>query len=151
MFEGSGIDLAVVTNNLTSSALQVDGIMNSEWRLSLDDDKLLVEDVLFTSKLPGTLHYYPPKAIKEKMDPEMATFLKDVIVKNMEIRASGELNGLMAFTVSITGHSPLDEEQNDQELSFDFQGSLRSFLKQKNHPIEIPSDILLAIQEYTKK
>ena len=151
LFEGSGIDLAVVTNNLTSSALQVDGIMNSEWRLSLDDDKLLVEDVLFTSKLPGTLHYYPPKAIKEKMDPEMATFLKDVIVKNMEIRASGELNGLMAFTVSITGHSPLDEEQNDQELSFDFQGSLRSFLKQKNHPIEIPSDILLAIQEYTKK
>ncbi len=151
LLEGSGINLSSITNNLKTSALQVDGVMNSEWRLSYADQKLNVDSVVFTSKLPGTLHFSPSEEIAKKMDPQMSAFLKDVIIKNMTVKGKGPLNGQMTFDVSIEGHSPLETAANDQNVSFDFKGNLKGFLKQDGGLLEIPSDILLALQEYTKK
>lgn len=151
LFEGSGINLSAVTNNLKSSALQVDGVMNSEWRLSYANQKLNVDSVVFTSKLPGTLHFSPSAELAQKMDPQMLAFLKDVIVKKMTVKGKGPFNGQMSFDVSIEGHSPLETAANDQNVSFDFKGNLTGFLKQESGLLEIPSDILLALQEYTKK
>ena len=151
MFEGSGIDLASVTNNLKSSALRVDGIMNSEWILSYANKKLNIDTAKFTSKLAGTLHFTPSAELSKQMDPQMQAFLKDVIVKNMTLTAKGPIDGQVSFDVSITGHSPLETAANDQDVSFDFKGNFRSFLKQEGGLLEIPSDVLLALQEYTKQ
>ena len=151
MFEGSGIDLSAITNNLKSSALRIDGVMNSEWILSYKDKTLNIDNVKFTSKLPGTLHFTPSDEMKKQMDPQMQAFLKDVIVKNMTVTASGPINGQVAFNVSIKGHTPLETAAEDQDVSFDFKGNFKNFLKQESGLLEIPSDILLAIQEYTKK
>ena len=81
----------------------------------------------------------------------MRDFLKDVIVKKMKVTAKGQMDGPVAFNVSITGHSPLDTEEEDQDVSFDFKGSFKNLLKQESGLMEIPSDILLSLQDYMKK
>lgn len=151
LFEGSGIDLSSVTNNLKSSALRIDGVMNSEWFLSYADKKLNINNAKFTSKLPGTLHFSPSEELGKKMDPQMLAFLKDVIVRNMTVTAKGQIDGQVSFDVFIEGHSPLETEANDQDVSFDFKGSFKNFLKQEGGLLEIPSDILLSLQEFSKK
>ena len=152
MLEGNGIDLSFLTNNLKSSALRVDGVMNSEWILSYADKKLNINSAKITSKLPGTLHFSPSEQIGKKMNPQMLAFLKDVIVKNMTVTAKGQMDGQVKFDVSIEGHSPLETEENDQNVSFDFKGSFKNFLKQENGGLhEIPSDVLLSLQDFTKK
>jgi hypothetical protein len=84
------------------------------------------------------------------MNPKMAAYLKDVIVKNMKVTAKGQMDGLLSFDVSIKGHSPLETAENDQDVSFDFKSSFKNLLKQKGKPFEIPSDVLLALQNYSK-
>ncbi len=151
LLEGNGLNLSMLTHNLKSSALQMDGVMNSEWMLSLTDDKKLkINRALFTTKLPGTLHFTAPDSLKGSMNPQMLNYLKDVIVKNMKITANGQMDGQITFDVSIKGHSPLETEENDQDVSFDFKSSFKNLLKQEGGRFEIPSDILLSLQNYTK-
>jgi len=151
LFEGNGINLSMLTENLKSSALQADGIVNSEWKLSFTENKKInINQAVFTTKLPGTLHFTPPESLRGKMNPKMAAYLKDVIVKNMKVTAKGQMDGLLSFDVSIKGHSPLETAENDQDVSFDFKSSFKNLLKQKGKPFEIPSDVLLALQNYSK-
>ena len=151
LLEGSGINLSSVASNLKSNALQIDGVMNSEWQLSYTGKQLNIVKAVLTSKLPGTLHFAPSAATAKKMNPQMRDFLKDVIVKKMKVTAKGQMDGPVAFNVSITGHSPLDTEEEDQDVSFDFKGSFKNLLKQEGGLMEIPSDILLSLQDYMKK
>lgn len=150
LFEGSGINLSAVSESLKSSALQVDGVMNSEWRMSFVDEKLMIDSAAFTSRLPGTLHFETPADLRDKMNPEMQSFLSNVIIKNMSVKASGPIDGMVRFDVTIDGHSPLETDAENQEVSFDFSGSFRNMLKQEERPFEIPSDILLSLQDYAK-
>ncbi|MBR1778206.1 MAG: YdbH domain-containing protein [Alphaproteobacteria bacterium] len=151
LFEGNGLNLSMLTENLKSSALQVDGTLNSEWRLSFTDDKKLkIDQAVFTSKQSGTLHFTAPEALRSKMDPQMLAYLKDVIVKNMTITAKGQMDGPVTFDVSINGHSPLETADQDQEVSFDFKSSFKNLLKQESGLFEIPADVLLSLQNYAK-
>ncbi|MBR4126391.1 MAG: YdbH domain-containing protein [Alphaproteobacteria bacterium] len=153
LLEGNGINMSILTQNMVSDALQADGILNSEWILSFagKNKPLNIEKALFTSKLPGTLHFTAPKSLQSKMNPQMQSYLKDVIVKKMKITAKGQIDRATSFNVSITGHSPLETEANDQEVAFDFKGSFKSLLKQDVRGIpEIPPEILQAVQNYSK-
>lgn len=151
LLEGNGINLSLMAENLKSSSLQVDGIANSEWRLSFTEDKKLsISQAVFATKLPGTLHFTPSEALRKKMDPQMTAYLKDVIVKSMKVTAKGQMDGPVSFAVSIKGHSPLDSTGNDQDVSFDFKSSFKNLFRQKGKPSEIPADVLSAIQGYSK-
>lgn len=151
LMEGSGINLANVVGNLRSDALLVDGIMNSEWQLSYTGDKLALDQAVFTSKLPGTLHFNPSDKLRKKMNPQMLAFMKDVIVKKMKLTAKGQMDGAVKFNVSLTGHTPLEAEGVEQDVSFDFTSGFKNLLKQQGGLMEIPSDILLSLQDYAKK
>lgn len=150
LMEGSGINLSVVTRNLKSPALRVDGLLDSEWKVSLVDKKLKIDKATFTSKLSGTLHFDAPPSVKDKMDPDMQAFLKDVIVKKMKITAEGFMDGNIKFLTEITGHTPLEADDDDATVSFDFAGNFKNLLKQDGGPIDIPSDVLLDLQNFTK-
>ena len=151
LFEGSGLNLSMVTEKLKSPALQVDGILNSEWHVSFTQDKKLrIDQAVFTSKLPGTLHFTAPASLRSKMDPQMLDYLKDVIVKNLKVKAKGQMDGQVSFDVTINGHSPLETDAEDQDVAFDFKGNFKNLLKQEGGLYEIPSDILLSLQNYSK-
>lgn len=151
LFEGNGINLSTLSRNLKSSALQVDGTLNSEWRLSLTENKKIrIDQAVFTTKLPGTLHFTTPASLRSKMDPQMQAFLKDVIVSNLTFKAKGQMDGQIVFDVSINGRAPLDDASKNQEVSFDFKSSFKNLLKQDGGMHEIPSDVLLLLQDYSK-
>jgi hypothetical protein len=152
LLEGNGINLGLITNDLKSSSLRMDGILNSEWQLTMTDTKdLNIDRAVFSTKMPGTLHFEPPKDLQAKMNPQMQAFLKDVIVKNLKITATGPINKTVSFNVAIKGHNPLDETGKDQDVSFDFKGDFKSFLKQETRGYaDIPPDILQMLQAFSK-
>ena len=152
ILEGNGINLSMITNNLKSSALQMDGILNSEWNLSLTETgELMIDQAVFSTKMPGTLHFNPPEDLQKSMNPQMQSFLKDVIVKGLKLTAKGQMDGEVSFDVSITGHSPLDESGNDQDVSFDFKSGFRNLLKQEGNGLtEMPPDVLQMMQNYSR-
>ena len=151
LLEGNGIDLFLLSRHLKTSSLEVNGIMNSEWRLSLTPEKKIkIDQAVFKTKMPGTLHFTPSEELQAKMNPDMVKYLKDVIVNTMTITAKGQMDGPVSFDVSINGRSPLDDETNNQDVSFDFKSSFQNLLKQEGGLFEIPTDILLSLQNYSK-
>lgn len=152
LLEGNGINLSMISNDLKSSALQMDGILNSEWHLSLTENKELnIDKTILETKMPGTLHFAPPKELQAKMNPQMLDFLKDVIVKNIKLTLKGPMDGQVTFDLSLTGHSPLDESETDQDIALDFKGSFNSFLKHERRGYaDIPPEIMQALQNFKK-
>lgn len=151
LLEGSGLNLSMLEKNLKSPALRMDGIMNSEWRISLTDDMTLkIDQAVFQTKIPGTLHYTAPESLRAKMNPQMLEYMKDVIVKKMKITAKGMMNGQISFDVFINGHSPLETEQDNQDVSFDFKSTFKSLLKQEGQPVEIPTEVMMSLQNFSK-
>lgn len=148
LLEGNGIDLQTLTRNLKSSALQMDGTLNSEWKLSFGEKGLQVDQAKLLSKLPGTLHFDPSVKIKKTMDASVVKFLGEVIVKQMGVTMQGPLGGALTFKTKITGHSPL--EQSDSTVKFEFSNSFANLLKEDTTPVDLPSDVMLSIQNFTK-
>lgn len=148
LLEGNGIDLQTLARNLKSSALQMDGTLNSEWKLSFGEKGLQVDQAKLLSKLPGTIHFDPSVKIKKTMDAGVAKFLGEVIVKQMGVTIQGPLSGLLTFKTKITGHSPL--EQNDSTVKFEFSNSFANLLKEDKSSVDLPSDVMLSIQNFMK-
>ena len=148
LMEGSGIDLQTLARNLKSSALQIDGTLNSEWKMSFGEKGLQIDQAKLLSKLPGTIHFDPSVKIKKTMDAGVVKFLSEVIVKQMGITIQGPLNGALTFKTKITGHSPL--EQNDSTVKFEFSNSFKNLLKEDTTPVDLPSDVMLSIQNFMK-
>lgn len=148
LLEGNGIDLQTLARNLKSSALQMDGTLNSEWKLSFGEKGLQVDQAKLLSKLPGTIHFDPSVKIKKTMDAGVAKFLGEVIVKQMGVTIQGPLSGPLTFKTKITGHSPL--EQNDSTVKFEFSNSFANLLKEDKSSVDLPSDVMLSIQNFMK-
>ena len=64
---------------------------------------------------------------------------------------SSQLWHAVKFNVSLTGHTPLEADGVEQDVSFDFTSGFKNLLKQQGGLMEIPSDILLSLQDYAKK
>lgn len=148
LLEGNGIDLQTLARNLKSSALQMDGTLNSEWKLSFGEKGLQIDQAKLLSKLPGTIHFDPSVKIKKMMDAGVVKFLGEVIVKQMGVTIQGPLGGLLTFKTKITGHSPL--EQNDSTVKFEFSNSFANLLKEDKSSVDLPSDVMLSIQNFMK-
>lgn len=148
LMEGSGIDLSTFTRLLKTASLQADGTLNSEWKMSFGENGLQIDQAKLLSKLPGTIHFDPSVKVKKSMDPGVVKFLSEVIVKQLGITIQGPLNGVLTFKTKITGHSPL--EQSDSTVKFEFTNSFGNMLKEDTSSIDLPSDVMLSIQNYIK-
>lgn len=148
--EGRGINLDLLSKNLKDPFLKMEGIIDSDWKISLKDGAVVVDSARFQSKIPGLLEFDPPASVKQKMNKDMQAFLRNVIVKDLLFAMKGPMNGLMEFKLGIQGHSPLDTTQTNKEMSLSFTGALSQFFKQNAEPSEIPSDIQLSLENYYK-
>lgn len=148
--EGKGINLDVLSRNLKDSYLKAEGIIDSDWKLSLKNGAVVVDNARFQSKIPGLLEFDAPDSVKQKMNKDMQAFLKNVIVKDLLFAMKGPMNGLMDFKLGIQGHSPLDTTQTNKEMSLNFSGALTEFFKQDAGAFEIPSDIRLSLENFYK-
>ena len=128
----------------------MEGIIDSDWKVSLKDGAVVVDSARFQSKIPGLLEFDPPSSVKQKMNKDMQAFLRNVIVKDLLFAMKGPMNALMEFKLGIQGHSPLDTTQTNKEMSLNFTGSLPQFFKQEQAVSEIPSDIQLSLENYYK-
>lgn len=148
--EGRGINLGVLSQQLKTQSLRMDGMLDSEWKLTLNDRKLTVDRADFQSKMGGLLEFDAPPDVRKTMDKNMQDFLKSVIVKDLLLSMKGPMDGTMQFMLGIRGHSPLDTARKDKEVTLDFSGTLNSFLRQDRGPVNMPSDVLLSLQNFTK-
>lgn len=148
--EGRGINLDLLSKNLKDPFLKMEGIIDSDWKVSLKDGAVVVDSARFQSKIPGLLEFDPPSSVKQKMNKDMQAFLRNVIVKDLLFAMKGPMNALMEFKLGIQGHSPLDTTQTNKEMSLNFTGSLSQFFKQEQAVSEIPSDIQLSLENYYK-
>lgn len=146
--EGRGINLEVLSNMLKTPSLHMSGILDSEWKLLLADRKLVVDQAKFETKMPGLLEFDAPPSARGVLTEDMEMFLKNLIVKDMLLSLKGPMDGLIDFRLALIGHSPLDTEQKDQEVQMQFSGDFKSFLKPVKFNTEVPSDILLSLQNY---
>ena len=148
LMEGNGIDLQTLTRGLKSSALQADGTLNSEWKLSFGEKGLQIDQAKLITKLPGTLHFDPSVKVRKTMDADVVKFLSEVIVKQMGVTIQGSMDGMLTFKTKIVGHSPL--EQNNKTVQFEFANSFKNLLKDDSAAIDLPSDVMLSIQNFMK-
>lgn len=148
LMEGNGIDLQTLTRELKSSALQADGTLNSEWKLSFGEKGLQIDQAKLITKLPGTLHFDPPAKVRKTMDADVVKFLSEVIVKQMGVTVQGPMDGMLTFKTKIVGHSPL--EQNNKTVQFEFSNSFKNMLKDNAPATDMPSDVMLSIQNFMK-
>lgn len=148
--EGKGINLDVLSRNLKDSYLKTEGIIDSDWKLSLKGGSVIVDNARFQSKIPGLLEFDAPDSVKQKMNKEMQAFLRNVIVKDLLLSAKGPMNALMDFKLGIQGYSPLDTTQTNKEMSLNFSGALKELFKQDVSDFEVPSDIRLSLENFYK-
>ena len=128
--------------------MQADGTLNSEWKLSFGEKGLQIDQAKLITKLPGTLHFDPSVKVRKTMDADVVKFLSEVIVKQMGVTIQGPMDGMLTFKTKIVGHSPL--EQNNKTVQFEFANSFKNLLKDDSAAIDLPSDVMLSIQNFMK-